>query len=70
MIVISVNGESCEVPAELNLESLLAWLNVPLDRIAVERNLEIVSRRLWAATAIQPGDRLELVHFVGGGSYA
>ena len=67
MIPISLNGESREVPPNLSLESLLTWLNLPADRVAVERNLEIVPRRLWAATTIMAGDRLEVVHFVGGG---
>jgi sulfur carrier protein len=67
LIVISLNGESREVPLNLNLQSLLAWLNLPAERVAVERNLEIVPRRLWATTTILAGDRLEVVHFVGGG---
>ena len=67
MITISLNGDSREVPPNLSLESLLIWLNLPTDRVAVERNLEIVPRRLWTATTILPGDRLEVVHFVGGG---
>ena len=67
MIVISLNGESREVPENLTLQSLLAWLNLPADRVAVERNLEIVPRGLWGETLIYAGDRLELVHFVGGG---
>ena len=67
MIVISLNGESREVPEDLALGALLVWLNLPADRVAVERNLEIVPRRLWEATPIQAGDRLEVVQFVGGG---
>jgi sulfur carrier protein len=68
LIPISLNGESREVPPNLSLESLLTWLNLPADRVAVERNLEIVPRRLWTTTMIVAGDRLEVVHFVGGGS--
>jgi sulfur carrier protein len=67
LIVISLNGQTRDVPEDLTLEALLAWLNLPADRVAVERNLEIVPRRHWAATHIQAGDRLEVVHFVGGG---
>jgi thiamine biosynthesis protein ThiS len=67
-MLITLNGESRDVPENLSLEALLAWLSLPLDRLAVERNLEIVPRRLWASTAIEPGDRLEVVHFVGGGA--
>ena len=37
------------------------------DRVAVELNREIVPRDLWAVTSLHDGDRLEIVHFVGGG---
>jgi sulfur carrier protein len=37
------------------------------DRVAVELNLDIVPRDRWATTALKDGDRLEIVHFVGGG---
>jgi thiamine biosynthesis protein ThiS len=67
LIAILLNGEPREVPEDLTLEALLAWLNLPVDRVAVERNLEIVPRRNWEQTMVQPGDRLEVVHFVGGG---
>ncbi len=68
MISIHVNGELREVPEGLNLAALLEWLKLPIDRVAVERNREIVPRPRWKETAIQAGDRLEVVHFVGGGS--
>jgi sulfur carrier protein len=67
LINIWLNGEAREVPEDLSLQALLDWLNLPADRVAVERNLEIVPRRVWEATMIQAGDRIEVVHFVGGG---
>ncbi|HEV2232827.1 MAG TPA: sulfur carrier protein ThiS [Terriglobia bacterium] len=68
MITIHVNGEKKEIPEGLKLTALLEWLRLPGDRVAVEHNLEIVPRNRWHATAVQDGDRLEVVHFVGGGS--
>ncbi len=68
MISITLNGEIREVPGELTLEALVEWMKVPADRVAIERNLEIVPRRLWCETLIAEGDRLEIVHFVGGGT--
>jgi len=68
LITIQVNGEKKEIPEGLKLAALLEWLKLPGDRVAVERNLEIVPRNLWHSTAVQNGDRLEVVHFVGGGS--
>jgi thiamine biosynthesis protein ThiS len=67
---IYLNGEPREVPEHLTLSELLEWLKLPADRVAVERNREIASRSTWAETIIQPDDRLEVVHFVGGGAEA
>lgn len=67
MINIRLNGEARQVPEGLTLRALLDWLQLPGDRVAVELNLEIVPRGQWAETTIAEGDRLEVVHFVGGG---
>jgi sulfur carrier protein len=67
LINIQLNGEPREVPEGLTLDGLMDWLKMPADRVAVERNLEIVPRTQWDETPVQAGDRLEVVHFVGGG---
>ena len=67
MIQIVVNGESKEVPQGSGISALLAQLGLPNDRVAIERNLEILPRAQWAATTVQQGDRYEIVHLVGGG---
>jgi len=67
-VTVQLNGEAREVPEGLTVEGLVAWMKLPPDRVAVERNLEIVSRAQWSTTSIQAGDRLEMVHFVGGGT--
>jgi sulfur carrier protein len=67
---IVLNGQPRTVdldPQTATLDALIAVLEMKQDRVAVERNGEIVRRTEWAATAIQSGDRLEIVHFVGGG---
>jgi len=56
------------VPEDITLAALVDWLQLPADRVAVERNLEIVPRNQWSETKIGEGDRLEVVHFVGGGA--
>jgi thiamine biosynthesis protein ThiS len=66
-IQIVVNGESREVPAGIGVPGLLSHLGLPGDRVAIERNLEILPRSQWPATTVQPGDRYEIVHLVGGG---
>ena len=65
---LHINGEekSFDSPA-LTLAALLEALGMKSDRVAVELNRDIVSRDRWAETALQDGDRLEIVHFVGGG---
>ena len=68
LITIQLNGEPREIPDGLTLAGLIDWLKLPADRVAVERNLEIVARGDWQQTPIQAGDRLEVVQFVGGGS--
>lgn len=65
---IHLNGERREVPENLTLAALLEWLKLPLDRVAVERNRQIAPRAAWNQTIVQSGDRLEVVHFVGGGT--
>ena len=57
-----------DVPASLTLAALVAKLGMKPDRVAVELNRDIVPRDRWAATLLKEGDRLEVVHFVGGGA--
>jgi len=64
---VTVNGELREVPAELTVAGLLGHLGLSADRVAVERNLQILPRARWEDTSVQPGDRFEIVQFVGGG---
>ena len=66
-IAITVNGEGREVPAGLSVFDLLVQLNLSADRVAIERNLDILPRARWQSTLVQPGDRFEIVQFVGGG---
>ena len=54
----------------VSLAELVAAMELKPDRIAVERNGEIVARRRWSEVGIGSGDKLEIVHFVGGGAPA
>jgi thiamine biosynthesis protein ThiS len=67
-MVLHINGEEKEFPEGLTLAALLAQLGMKADRIAVELNLEIVARANWDSIFLKTGDKLEIVHFVGGGS--
>lgn len=64
---LTVNGESRSFQAPMTVEGLLAALSLTPRRIAVERNLEIVPQSAYGATALNDGDRIEIVQFVGGG---
>lgn len=69
-LTIQINGQSrtfVDLPATPNLAHLIEALSLKSDRIAVERNGEIAPRTLWPTTPIATGDRIEIVHFVGGG---
>lgn len=63
---LTVNGEQ-RVEAAGDIAALIAALGLDARKVAVERNLAIVPRSLWPATALADGDRIEIVHFVGGG---
>ena len=62
-----INGQPQTIQEGLLLSDLIAQLNMKAERVAVERNGVIVPRNDWPQTALQNGDRLEIVHFVGGG---
>jgi sulfur carrier protein len=62
-----INGEDKTFSDALTLAQLVERLGMKGDRVAVELNREIVSRAQWAETILKDGDRLEVVHFVGGG---
>jgi thiamine biosynthesis protein ThiS len=66
-ISVEVNGERREVPDGASVAELLALIGLAAPKVAVERNLEIVPRSAWATTRLGAGDRLEIVHFIGGG---
>lgn len=67
MISVTINGTAREVPAEIDLDSLLELLALPRQRVAVELNHVVVRRTDWPETRVSDGDKLEVVHFVGGG---
>ena len=65
---LHINGEQRDFPDGLTVAGLVAQLGMKPDRVAVELNLEIVPRTQWETTTLKNGDKLEVVHFVGGGS--
>ncbi len=64
---IEVNGEAKDVPEGTTVRALLESLGLGDTLVAVERNQEVVPRAKHASEALEAGDAVEVVHFVGGG---
>jgi thiamine biosynthesis protein ThiS len=64
---IVINGEVKELPRPLTLDELLRHFSLPSERVAIELNKAVVRRKDWAEVSVAEGDRLEVIHFVGGG---
>ena len=71
-IVILLNGTErafADLSEPPHISDVVSALGFRADRVALEHNGEIVPRATWAETAVVSGDRIELVHFVGGGGF-
>jgi sulfur carrier protein len=66
-VKLTINGEEREFAPLANVAELIEQLGMKADRVAIELNRDIVPRVRWPETPIRDGDRLEIVHFVGGG---
>ncbi len=66
-VAVTVNGEEHTLPTGCDVAALLRRLSLDTRKVAVERNEAIVPRSLYGQTILQPGDSLEIVHFIGGG---
>jgi sulfur carrier protein len=64
---VILNGERATVPTPLTIAGLLAHLDIDARRVAVELNETVIKRAQYAQTAINAGDAVEIVNFVGGG---
>ena len=68
---VTINGREQEFPelqSDSSLHHLIELLQLKADRVAVERNGDIVPRATWAEVRLDDGDKLEIVQFVGGGA--
>ena len=69
-MTVTINGESHSFATPLSLAALVGSLGLDPCKVALERNLEIVPRSTWDGVILADGDRLEIVHFIGGGNDA
>jgi thiamine biosynthesis protein ThiS len=64
---VFINGETREIERELNLRELLGKFDLPTERVAVELNKQVVRKKDWENVTVKDADKIEIVHFVGGG---
>ena len=66
-IKITVNGKQMQVIPKFLLKSLITKLKMPLDKIAIELNKKIIDKKKISKIQLKKGDKIEIVHFIGGG---
>ena len=66
-IKITVNGKQMQIIPELTLKSLITKLKMPLNKIAIELNKKIIDKNRISKSRLKKGDKIEIVHFIGGG---
>jgi thiamine biosynthesis protein ThiS len=64
---ITLNGETKQIDSEVTLDRLLDLFSLPRQRVAIELNTSVIARHNWPDTILNDGDKIEVVHFVGGG---
>ncbi len=64
---VVINGETREIAKQVNLLELLKEFSLPSERIAIELNRRVVRKKDWESILVNDADRIEIVHFVGGG---
>ena len=66
-IKITVNGKQMQVIPKISLKNLITKLKMPLNKIAIELNKKIIDKKRISKIKLKKGDKIEIVHFIGGG---
>ena len=66
-IKITVNGKQIQIIPNYSLKNLIAKLRIPLNKIAIELNKKIIDKNRISKIRLKKGDKIEIVHFIGGG---
>ena len=66
-IEIKVNGKVKFIPAKYSISDLVKNLNIPIKKIAIEHNQEIIDKKKINRIILKKNDKIEIVHFIGGG---
>ena len=64
---IYLNGEDINLEHSITVEKLLELYNIDKNKVAIERNMEILNRSEYQSVSLNEGDKLEVIHFIGGG---
>ena len=67
MLNITINGEGKKINPNISVTNLISQLELDIEKIAVELNQEILHLENHSKTILKEGDKLEIIHFVGGG---
>ena len=66
-IKITVNGKQMQIIPKLSMKNLIAKLKMPVNKIAIELNIKIIDKKRISKIQLKKGDKIEIVHFIGGG---
>ncbi len=66
-IKITVNGKQMQIIPKFSMKSLITKLKMPLNKIAIELNKKIIDKKRISNIKLKKGDKIEIVHFIGGG---
>ncbi len=66
-MIVVINGETKNINDSINLFDLLKTLSLPTERVAIELNKEVIRKKDWQNISVNDGDKVEVIHFVGGG---
>ena len=66
-IKITVNGKQMQIIPKFSVKSLITKLKMPLNKIAIELNKKIIDKKKISKIKLKKGDKIEIVHFIGGG---
>ena len=66
-IKITVNGKQMTVKLKFSLKNLVDKLKLPIGKVAIELNRQIVNKKNISKVLLKTGDKIEVVHFIGGG---
>ena len=66
-IQIRVNGKVKSIPAKYSISDLVKNLNIPIKKVAIEHNQEIIDKKQINRIILKKNDKIEIVHFIGGG---